>query len=127
MGYRPYRGLETLCRTTLVVRQSLMRKVTRASAPGATPAVQPSVALPGFLTESSSLVQCSITSTTPKKKDKMETLLRIRRATRPKALLILRIRGEIRPRDRKRGQTWPGERKEKAEPSFKVYTPCYSL
>jgi hypothetical protein len=38
---------------------------------------------------------------TTKKEDERETLSKIRRATRPKALLILRIRGEIRPRDRK--------------------------
>jgi hypothetical protein len=43
----------------------------------------------------------------PKKKkkenDERETLLKTRRASRPKALLILWIRGEIRPRDRKWG------------------------
>jgi hypothetical protein len=31
------------------------------------------------------------------------TLSKIRRAIRPKALIILRIKGEIRPKDRKRG------------------------
>jgi hypothetical protein len=62
-----------------------------------------------------------------KKGDKGETLSKTRRAIRPKPLVILRIRGEIRPRDRKRGQTWPGDRKEKAKPSFNVHTPYHSL
>jgi hypothetical protein len=35
--------------------------------------------------------------------DERVTLSKIRRAIRPKALIILRIKGEIRPRDRKRG------------------------
>jgi hypothetical protein len=35
--------------------------------------------------------------------DERVTLSKIRRAIRPKALIILRIRGEIRPKDRKRG------------------------
>jgi hypothetical protein len=38
-----------------------------------------------------------------RKDDERETLSKIRRALRPKALLILRIRGEIRLRDRKWG------------------------
>jgi hypothetical protein len=35
--------------------------------------------------------------------DKRVAPLKIRRVIRPKTLIILRIRGEIRPRDRKRG------------------------
>jgi hypothetical protein len=35
--------------------------------------------------------------------DERVTLSKIRRAIRPKALIILRIKGEIRPKDRKRG------------------------
>jgi hypothetical protein len=35
--------------------------------------------------------------------DERVTLSKIRRVIRPKALIILRIRGEIRPKDRKRG------------------------
>jgi hypothetical protein len=35
--------------------------------------------------------------------DERVTPSKIRRAIRPKALIILRIKGEIRPRDRKRG------------------------
>jgi hypothetical protein len=50
MRYKSYKGLKTFCRTTLIIRQSLIQKVTRASAPEETPAVQPSVALPVFLT-----------------------------------------------------------------------------
>jgi hypothetical protein len=128
VGHRPYRGLETLCRTTLVVRQSLIRKVTRASALegniGSTTIGGPAEVLNRVVVPRTMLYNLRHTK---KKGDERETLSRIRRATRPKALLILRIRGEIRPRDRKRGQTWPGDRKEKAEPSFKVYTPCHSL
>jgi hypothetical protein len=61
----------------------------------------------------------------PKKKkdDERETLSKIRRASRPKALLILRIKGEIRPKDRKWGQIWPGGRKEKTEHCLLMYIP----
>jgi hypothetical protein len=62
-----------------------------------------------------------------KERNEREILSKTRRAIRPKALVILWIRGEIRPKDRKRGQTWPGDRKEKVKPSFNVYTPCHSL
>jgi hypothetical protein len=64
----------------------------------------------------------------PKKKkkkenDERETLSKTRRASRPKALLILRIRGEIRPRDQKWGQIWPGSRKGKTEHCHSMYIP----
>jgi hypothetical protein len=36
-----------------------------------------------------------------RKNDERETLLKIRRASRPKALLILRIKGEIKLKDQK--------------------------
>jgi hypothetical protein len=44
-------------------------------------------------------------------------------ATRPKALIILRIRGEIRPKDRKWGQTRPEDRKEKTKHRLLMYIP----
>jgi hypothetical protein len=52
-----------------------------------------------------------------------EILSKIRRATRPKALIVLRIRGEIRPRDRKWGQTWPRDRREKTKHRLLIYIP----
>jgi hypothetical protein len=58
-----------------------------------------------------------------KKDDERETLSKTRRASRPKALLILRIRGEIRPRDQKWGQIWPGSRKGKTEHCHSMYIP----
>jgi hypothetical protein len=48
MRYRPDKGLKTLYRTTLVIRQNPMRKITRASAPEETPAVQRATAYPVF-------------------------------------------------------------------------------
>jgi hypothetical protein len=52
---------------------------------------------------------------------------KIRRAIRFKTLIILRIKGEIRPKDRKRGHLWPEVRKEKVKPSFNVRTFYYNL
>jgi hypothetical protein len=62
----------------------------------------------------------------PNKKKKRRTMRgkhsqKTRRASRLKALLILRIRGEIRPRDRKWGQIWPGGRKGKTEHYLSMY------